>query len=320
MTPSGSAEPAPAYIQTKNLSYTYLPETPFAGIALRGVDLSLERGGLVLLTGLSGSGKTTLVQILGGLLQPTGGAVLLEGHPVPMSARGSADLRRRAGLVFQCPEDQFFAETVFDEVAFAPRNRKIPEPEVAGRVERALKMVGLDPIKTAPLFPYHLSAGQQRLAAIASILSLEPELLILDEPAAGLDPIGRRLLFTLLERLKREAGLTILLVTHRLEEVAYLADTLLVLEAGHLIVSAAPAEILSSPERAARFNLEPPPACTLLHGLARKGWPVRNDLCSLEDAALEIAAAARRLGLTNTSLSGPARSLRPGPGTVEEIK
>lgn len=298
------------FIQTKNLSYTYLPKTPFAGVALREVDLTLERGCLTLLTGPSGSGKTTLVQILGGLLRPTGGQVLLEGCPVQMSARGSTALRRRAGLVFQCPEDQFFAETVYDEVAFAPRNRKIAEPEVAERVEHALKMVGLDPFKISSLPPYHLSAGQRRLAAIASILSLEPELLILDEPAAGLDPSGRRRLLMLLERLKQEAGLTIVLVTHRLEEAASMADSLLVLEEGRLVAASTPAEILSSTEQAARYHLELPPASLLLHGLARRGWPVREDLFTLEEATREIAAAARRLGLNVASFtgSGPVRT------------
>lgn len=293
------------YMQTENLSYTYMPGTPFAGEALRGVSLSLERGGFTLLTGPSGSGKTTLVQILSGLLRPTGGRVLVDGCPVDNSVRGWAVLRRRAGLVFQSPEQQFFAETVFDEVAFAPRNRGLPEEEVAVRVERALSLVGLDPRETAPLSPFSLSAGRQRLAAIASVLSLEPELLILDEPVAGLDPSGRRRLFTLLERLKRDAGLTVLVVAHRLEEAASLADHILVLEAGSLAAAGTPSEILKDPDRAARLDLELPAAAVLLHGLAARGWPVRADLFTMEEVSREIFTAARRTGFPLTA-PGPA--------------
>jgi energy-coupling factor transport system ATP-binding protein len=276
------------FIRTEDLTHIYMPGTPFAAAALQGVSLNLPRGGFAALIGPSGSGKSTLIQHLNGLLRPTGGRVIVDGRVVGADRGETLRLRRRIGLVFQLPEEQFFAETLFDEVAFAPRNLGLAPGAVAERVREAVEQVGLDYAAFKNRSPFQLSAGQKRLAAIAAVLSLRPEALILDEPAAGLDQAGQQKLFRLLKSLNAGAGLTILVVTHHLEQIAPLVDTILVLNKGRLVMSGSPAQVFSRGEELRGLGLALPPVSEIMHGLARTGCPVNPAVFSLEEARREI--------------------------------
>ncbi|MDR7571144.1 MAG: ATP-binding cassette domain-containing protein, partial [Armatimonadota bacterium] len=201
----------------QDLTHVYLAGTPLASVALRGVTLSIYRGESVGILGPTGSGKSTLVQIFAGLLRPTGGRVWVGG--VELGGRGvdRKRIRQRIGLVFQYPEHQLFEETVFEDVAFGPRNLGLGPEEVAERVEEALSLVGLAPEKFRHRSPFSLSGGEMRRVAIAGVLAMRPEVLILDEPTAGLDPQGRRALWELVRRLRGERpDLTLVLISHRM--------------------------------------------------------------------------------------------------------
>jgi energy-coupling factor transport system ATP-binding protein len=280
------------FIRTEDLIHTYMPGTPFAAPALRGVTLSLKRGSFTALIGPSGSGKSTLIQHLNGLLRPTAGRVIVDGSVVGADRGETLQLRRRIGLVFQLPEEQFFAETLFDEVAFAPRNLGLDPAAVTDRVRQAVEQVGLDYGLLKERSPFQLSAGQKRLAAVAAVLSLRPEALILDEPTAGLDQSGQRLLFDLLKQLN-EAGLTILVVTHNLEQAASLVGAVLVLNEGRLVMAGSPAEIFSRGEELRGLGLALPPVSEILLGLNRGGLKVNQAAFTLEEARREIVSAAK---------------------------
>lgn len=282
-------------ICTEKLSHTYMPGTPFAVEALRGVDLSIVRGSFTVLLGPSGSGKSTLLQHFNGLLRPTAGRVLLDGQPLGYGRRELRQLRRRIGLVFQEPESQFFGETLFDEVAFAPCNFGLPPALVEERVEQALQQVGLDDPTLKERSPFQLSAGQQRLAAIAAVLAMQPEAMIFDEPTSGLDQAGQQKLFDLLQRLNRTAGLTVVVVTHRLEQVASLADYFLILDRGRLILEGPPGEIFLRVEELRRCGLALPPVMELMGDLVAAGFPFSTALYSLEEARREINAWRKRV-------------------------
>lgn len=256
--------------------------------ALRGVDLSIARGSFTVLLGPSGSGKSTLLQHFNGLLRPTGGRVLIDGEPLKYGRKEMLHLRRSLGLVFQEPEKQFFAETLFDEIAFAPRNFGLPSALVEERAELALQQVGLNEPALKERSPFHLSAGQQRLAAIAAVLAMQPRMIILDEPTAGLDQAGQEKLFALLQELNRQAGLTVTVVTHRLEQVAALADHFLVLDRGRIIMEGSPGEIFSRFEELGRCGLALPPVTRLMHELVVAGLPFSTALFSIEEAREEI--------------------------------
>lgn len=282
------------FIRTVNLSHVYMPGTPFAARALEEVNLTVERGSFTALLGPSGSGKSTLLQHLNGLLRPTAGRIFIDGREVGGEKEELLRLRRRIGLVFQVPEEQFFAETVYDEVAFAPRNLGLSAGEVEARVAQALGLVGQDYSALKDRSPFQLSAGQKRLVAVAAVLALRPEALLLDEPTAGLDQAGQETLFALLARLNREAALTVVVVTHHFERVADLADSVVVLHRGRVALAGSPAQVFARGEELVRLGLELPPVTGIMHELAAAGLPVRTAVFSLEEARLEITAARRR--------------------------
>lgn len=282
------------FICTERLTYTYMPGTPFAAEALQDVDLEIKRGAFTAVIGPSGSGKSTLIQHLNGLLRPTAGKVIVDGRTVGGDRKGLLSLRRRIGLVFQMPEEQFFAETVFDEVSFAPRNLGLAPGAVEARVAQAVEQVGLDFHALKDRSPFHLSAGQKRLAAIAAVLALRPEALILDEPTAGLDQAGQQNLYGLLKKLNREAGLTVVVVTHHLERVASLADTFVVLNRGRLVMTGPPEAVFARGEELRRIGLDLPPVTGIMLDLAAAGLPVRTAVFSLEEARREINTIRKR--------------------------
>ncbi len=264
-----------------------MPGTPFAVQALNSVDLTIEKGGFYALAGPSGSGKSTLIQHFNGLLRATSGRVLVDNEEIGLDKAALRKLRRRIGLIFQMPEQQFFSETVFDEVAFAPRNLGMNDHAVLEKVKQSLAMVGLDYEQVKDRSPFHLSAGQKRLVAVAAVLAMGPEALILDEPAAGLDASGQEQLYNLLNKLNRN-GMTVIVVTHRLGQVASLVDVLLVLNEGRLVFTGTPAQLASSPDKFAGMGLEPPPVARIMHALASQGMPVRRNLLTVEEAGREI--------------------------------
>jgi energy-coupling factor transport system ATP-binding protein len=288
-------------IQVEKLVHTYAPGTPLERTALHEVSLEIGPGERVGILGPTGSGKSTLVQHLAGLLTPTAGRVLLDGvaaHERTVAARAR---RRRMGLAFQYPEAQIFEQTVFREVAFGPRNLGLEEAEVIARVRWALEMVGLDPATMEARVPFTLSGGEMRRVALASILGLRPEVLILDEPTAGLDPEGRRELLAQVRAWqacpepgrREEIGLTLIMVSHNLDELAQAVKRVVVLREGKIVADGPVRQVLSDGELLRAAGLDAPQPVALMQALRAAGWPVRTDRLLPEEAAAEIAQARK---------------------------
>ncbi|NLN07003.1 MAG: energy-coupling factor transporter ATPase [Firmicutes bacterium] len=282
-------------IKLENVSHTYMPGTPFETRALIDINLTIEQGEYLAIIGQTGSGKSTLVQHLNGLLKPTSGRILIDGKEVDKTAY--REIRRRVGLIFQFPEQQLFAETVFEDVAFGPKNLGLPEAEVRRRVENAMLLVGLDPQELGDRSPFTLSGGQMRRIAMAGVLAMEPEVLILDEPAAGLDPRGKKEILDQIDRLHREEGLTVVLVSHSMEDVASRAKHLLVLVDGRQKMYGTPAEVFRDGQELAEMGLGLPQMCLLMHKLRAAGKDVPTDIFTVEDAR---DAILKMLGVPQT--------------------
>src|SRR5690606_11634558 len=282
-------------IVVKDLHYTFNPGTPWAVQALRGVSLTIGDGEFVGLVGPIAAGKSTLVQHLNGLLVPPPGKVWVDGVDVGAQGRSLLAVRQRVGLVFQYPEHQLFAETVFADVAFGPRNLGLSAAEVEERVQEALALVGLDFQAFRDRSPFTLSGGEQRRVALAGVLAMRPRYLILDEPTAGLDPAGRRELLALLLRLNREKGVAVVLVTHHLEDVAELAQQVVVMAQGRVAAAGPTSHVPGAGQRAAwrALGLDVPVAAQLVDELNRRGWQLPLDLVRTADVVAAVAAAAR---------------------------
>lgn len=275
-------------IKVEHLTHVYAPGTPFQVTSLDNVSLEIAKGEFLAVVGATGSGKSTLVQHFNGLLKPTRGKVEVCGLDVTDKQAGRT-LWRKVGLVFQRPEQQFFEETVFDDVAFGPKNMGLGQEEVKERVEEALRLAGLNPGQVEQLSPYRLSGGMKRRAAIAGVLALRPEVLALDEPTAGLDPQGRRQLLDSLENVRHEWGVTIIFVTHSMEEVGLLAERVAVLNHGRLAMVGTPREVFSRVEELQELGLDVPIPAAIMTSLRAAGKPVRTDILSNAEAEEEIA-------------------------------
>jgi energy-coupling factor transport system ATP-binding protein len=275
-------------IETKNLSYTYMPGTPFQVEALREVNLEIARGDFIGIIGETGSGKSTLVQHFNGLLKPTTGRVLVDGKNIWEKGMNLRQLRSRIALLFQYPEHQLFAETVFEDVAFGPKNLGLEGERLRKRVHYGLELVGLDYEQYAERSPFSLSGGEKRRVAMAGILAMHPEAIILDEPTAGMDSSGRRLFLNQMKKLHREQNLTVILVTHNMEEASRLADRLFVFSRGGLVLQGSPAEVFKSSKIIKEIGLEMPPLSELLHKLKKSNENIRTDLFSVEETGQEI--------------------------------
>ena len=283
-------------IQIQDLVHTYAPGTPLERTALHGMSLEIGPGERVGIVGRTGSGKSTLVQHLAGLLQPTSGRVWLDGvaaHERTATARAQ---RRRVGLAFQYPEHQIFEQTVFREVAFGPRNLGLNDEEVTTRVRWALEMVGLDPTAVEGRIPFTLSGGEMRRVALASILAMRPEVLILDEPTAGLDPRGRRELLGRVQAWQEETGPTLILVSHNLEELARVVERVALLDGGKVVADGPVRQVLSDGELLRSTGLDVPQPVALLQALREAGLGVRTDRLLPEEAVAEIVQARRIVG------------------------
>lgn len=274
-------------ITLKDVTHIYLKGEPQEVRALNAINLTLEGSGVVALIGGTGSGKSTLVQTLNGLIRPTSGEVLIDGEDIAKKRARLLPIRKRIGLVFQYPEHQLFEETVYEDIAFGPKNLKLTGEDVKVRVREALSLVGLDQ-EILSLSPFHLSGGQQRRVAIAGVLAMEPEVLILDEPTAGLDPRGRKDILGQIQELQREKGLLVLFATHRMEEAATLSNRILVMDRGELVLDGTPKEIFTRVQRLRELHLDVPPFTSLFHRLAEKGYRVRQDILTLREAREEI--------------------------------
>ena len=268
-------------IEVKNLTHIYMEGTPFEARALDSVSLSIRDGEFIGVIGHTGSGKSTLIAHLNALDRPEPGTVFVNGMGLGAKDADLAKVRRTVGLVFQYPEYQLFEETVAKDVAFGPRNLKLPEDEVQARVRRAMEMVGLAE-RYADRSPFDLSGGQKRRAAIAGVLAMEPSILILDEPAAGLDPVGRREMLDLVKRI-HEAGTTVVMVSHSMDDVGRLCDRLIVLEHGHVAFTGTPAEVFRHGDELRAIGLDVPECARLAAALREKGFSLPEDIYSYDD-------------------------------------
>jgi energy-coupling factor transport system ATP-binding protein len=272
----------------EGLVHVYLRGTPFEAVALRGVDLVVRRGECLGLVGPTGSGKSTLVQHFNGLLRPTEGRVVVDGVEVRPGSPAVRDVRRKVGLLFQYPEHQLFEATVFDDVAFGPRNLGLDPEEVAERVRESLQWVGLDPDRFGSRSPFSLSGGEMRRVAIAGVLAMRPQVLILDEPTAGLDPAGRREILARIRELHRKARLTVVLISHSMDDVARLCQRVVVLHQGRVLLDAPVREAFAQADRLRGIGLDVPRATDVLLRLRAAGLPVRCDRLTAEEACEEI--------------------------------
>ncbi|MCQ2405264.1 MAG: energy-coupling factor transporter ATPase [Clostridia bacterium] len=276
-------------LETHNLTHVYAEGTPFEKTALDDVSLSIEKGELVGIIGHTGSGKSTFVQHLNGLLKPTSGKVLLDGEDIWKDPKQIRRVRFRVGMVFQYPEYQLFEETVYKDIAFGAKNMGLSDEEVDARVRRAAAFVGLKN-ELLDNSPFDLSGGEKRRAAIAGVMAMEPEVLILDEPTAGLDPKGRNNLLSQIENYRKENGTTILLVSHSMEDVARLADRVLVMHKGQLKMLAPTDEVFSRAEELEEMGLSVPAVTKVFMGLKNRGINVGQNAYTVESAVSALVA------------------------------
>ena len=282
-------------MKLEHVSYTYMPGTPYEKEALRDISLEIHKGEFVAVIGHTGSGKSTLVQNLNGLLHPSQGAASLDGIDLSGKTKEAKQARGRIGMVFQYPEHQLFAETVYEDVGFGPRNLGLAPEEVETRIKDAMKFVGLDFDMFAQRSPFSLSGGQMRRAAIAGVVAMNPDYLILDEPSAGLDPGSRNNLFAEILALYKKRGIAIIMVTHSMEEAAKYAKRLLVISKGQIILDGKPAEIfLKEKERLLQAGMDIPEVYKLADALRAKGLRLPYEIT---DAKLLLAEVKRRKGL-----------------------
>ena len=281
-------------IQVEHLTHTYMTDSPFAATALEDVSLTIEDGELIGLLGHTGSGKTTLVQHLNGLLKPTSGKVVVDGLDITEKDVSLLEVRRRVGLVFQYPEYQLFEETVAKDVAFGPKNLGLSEQEVDERVRYALQEVGLVYDEIAERSPFELSGGQMRRVAIAGVLAMRPKTLILDEPTAGLDPAGRRSILGMIRELHAAGGLTVVMVSHNMDDISSLATRLVVMSRGKMVLTGAPREVFQHWELLSSIGLGIPQAAELTQQLIAEGYPLPADLYTPAEVAEALLKLPRK--------------------------
>ncbi len=279
-------------LETKQLTHIYSQGTPFEHVALDRIDLTVEAGEYLAVIGRTGSGKSTLIQHLNGLLKPTSGQVLFEGEDIWGSKERTRQVRFQVGLVFQYPEYQLFEETVYKDIAFGPRNMKLDEAEVDRRVRQAARFVGLEDSQLEKS-PFDLSGGQKRRVAIAGVIAMEPKVLILDEPTAGLDPAGAAQILENIRTYHREQGAAIVLVSHSMDEVAREAERLVVFHDAAVPFSGTPAEVFSHGEELEAIGLGVPAMTRLFTRLRAMGADVPAGVYTVEQARDAILA---RLG------------------------
>lgn len=275
-------------IKIENLTHIYMPKTPFEKKALDDVNLYIEDGEFIALIGHTGSGKSTLIQHLNGLLEPNSGKIIVDNIDITQKGIKLSDIRKKVGLVFQYPEYQLFEETIEKDIAFGPTNLGLSEVEILTRVKRAMEMVGLDYDKYKNVSPFELSGGQKRRVAIAGVIAMEPKVLILDEPTAGLDPKGREDILAQIKKLHDEYKMTIILVSHSMEDVGKLAKRIIVMNHGKVALQGEPKEIFKEIDRLEEMGLGAPQVTYLMRELKRRGFDVSDEIFTVEQCKKEL--------------------------------
>ena len=281
-------------IQVEHLTHTYMPGSPFSAVALNDVSLTIEDGELIGLLGHTGSGKTTLVQHLNGLIKPTSGRVVVDGLDLTQKGVSLLEVRKKVGLVFQYPEYQLFEETVAKDIAFGPRNMGLDAEEIDRRVRGAMQQVGLNYDEVAERSPFELSGGQMRRVAIAGVLAMRPRVLILDEPTAGLDPAGRNSILRMIRELHAAGGLTVVMVSHNMDDISSLATRLVVMSRGRMVLTGTPREVFQHRELLSSIGLGIPQAAELTQRLIAEGYPLPADLYTPEEVAQALLKLPRK--------------------------
>ena len=271
-------------IKVKHLTHIYSEGLPQQSVALEDVTFSAEDGQFVGIIGHTGSGKSTLVQHLNGILKPKSGQILVSGTDITAEGVVLRDIRKKIGLVFQYPEYQLFEETVEKDVAFGPGNLGLGEDEIRRRVKEAIELVGLDYEEIRKRSPFDLSGGQKRRVAIAGVIAMKPEVLILDEPTAGLDPKAHRDVLQMIEKVHSHEGNIIFLISHNMDDIARMADKILVMDNGRLAMQGTAEEIFSQEEKLASMGLALPSSAQLMKLARKKGLPFDGNFLRIEDA------------------------------------
>ncbi|OON97475.1 MAG: energy-coupling factor transporter ATPase [Epulopiscium sp. Nele67-Bin005] len=279
-------------IEVKNLTHIYNMNTSFEKIALEKVSVSIKKKEFVGIIGHTGSGKSTFINMLNGLIEPSHGQILVNGIDIHGENVNKKEIRQKVGLVFQYPEYQLFEISVFKDVCYGPSNLGLSQQEIEKRATDALNAVGLKQ-ELWEKSPFELSGGQKRRVAIAGVLAMQPEILILDEPTAGLDPKGRDELFSQLRHMHKELGLTIILVSHSMEDVARNVEHLIVLHGGRLVYDATPREIYKNVEHLEKIGLAPPQIKYIIRDLNKRGFNLDENILTVEEAATHILKAIR---------------------------
>ena len=277
-------------IELKNINYTYMKNMPFEKTALKNINLRINDGEYLAIAGHTGSGKSTLIQLMAGLMAPTSGNVLIDN--IDLSAKDKSTVRQarlKVGIVFQYPETQLFEETVEKDIAFGPRNLNLNESEINERIEEAMKLVSL-PANVKTSSPFNLSGGQKRKVAIAGVLAMKPKYLILDEPTAGLDPRSRDEMMNNIQRLHNEQGVTIILISHSMDDIAKFAGRVVILSQGNIIADDAPDKIFCKNDILKAAGLLPPSATQLLIALKSNGLNINTNAITIDEAEQIISS------------------------------
>lgn len=282
-------------LELKNLSFVYGQKTPFEKRAVDNVSLSIEKGEFIGIIGHTGSGKSTLVQMLNGLIQPTEGQVLLDGEDIWQNPKEIRKVRFKVGMVFQYPEYQLFEETVYKDIAFGPTNMGKTEQEIDMAVRKAAEFTDLKP-ELLQKSPFDLSGGEKRRAAIAGVIAMDPEVLVLDEPTAGLDPMGRDVLLSQIVQYHKKRRNTILLVSHSMEDIARVADRIIVMNESHLVMFDKTRKVFSHGRELEKIGLRVPQITKIMLELKEKGYDVPDGILTVDEAFSAVSSLLKKEG------------------------
>ncbi|NLK22731.1 MAG: energy-coupling factor transporter ATPase [Clostridiales bacterium] len=275
-------------IKIENLTHIYMPGTPFEKVALNNINLTIDKGDFVAVIGHTGSGKSTLIQHINGLMTPTSGSVMVDDIDINKDKANLIEIRKKVGIVFQYPEYQLFEETIEKDISFGPKNLHLSEEEIHERVKSSMEMVELDYKKFKDKSPFDLSGGQKRRVAIAGVIAMKPNVLILDEPTAGLDPKGRDEILDQIKKLHDEYNMTIIIVSHSMEDVAKIANTVVVMNNGEIVLKGTPKEVFKQSDLLESIGLGVPQVTYLMKALKKKGFNVSEDAYTIEQAKEEL--------------------------------
>ena len=282
-------------LELKNLSFVYGQKTPFEKRAVDNVSISIEKGEFIGIIGHTGSGKSTLVQMLNGLIQPTEGQVLLDGEDIWQNPKEIRKVRFKVGMVFQYPEYQLFEETVYKDIAFGPTNMGKTEQEIDMAVRKAAEFTDLKP-ELLQKSPFDLSGGEKRRAAIAGVIAMDPEVLVLDEPTAGLDPMGRDVLLSQIVQYHKKRKNTVLLVSHSMEDIARVADRIIVMNESHLVMFDKTREVFSHGRELEKIGLRVPQITKIMLELKEKGYDVPDGILTVDEAFSDVSSLLKKEG------------------------